>query len=61
MRSNVYSLFNVSAALRDKHDYRQDVARNGRYLRRLPDRTLVPAEDYEARLAEWQRRNADKP
>ena len=50
----VRSLFRVSSALRDKHDYRQDTAWTGDYLRRLPDRVLVPAADYERRLAEYR-------
>ena len=53
-RLGIKSLFRVSAGLRDKHDYRQDSAWTGQYLRRLPDRTLVPAADYERRLAEYR-------
>ncbi len=57
-RSTVKGAFRVTAALREKHDYRQDTAWDGRYLMRLPDRTLVPAVDYEKRLADYRRRLA---
>ncbi len=57
-RLHVQGPFRLSAGLRDKHDYRQDTAWNGAYLLRLPDRTLVPAADYERRLAEY-RQNAN--
>ncbi|MEM9402646.1 MAG: hypothetical protein AAGA44_09190 [Pseudomonadota bacterium] len=50
------SLFRVSAGLRDKHNYRQDSAWTGDYLMRLPDRTLVPAADYDRRLTEYRKR-----
>lgn len=35
------------------HNYHLDMAFTGAYLRRLPDRTLVPAEEYEQRLKEY--------
>ncbi len=55
-RLDLKGAFRVTTALREKHDYRQDTAWNGRYLMRLPNRSLVPAEDYETKLAEYRRR-----
>ena len=43
----------ISRARENWHNYHQDTAFNGTYLRRLPDRTLVPAEEYEERLKEY--------
>lgn len=60
MREFPKSLFRVTPGLRDNHNYRRDVAHDGRYLMRLPDRTLVPAEDYEKRLAEFLERQTDR-
>ncbi len=50
------SLFKLNAARSDWHNYRRDSAHDGRYLMRLPDRTLVLAQDYEKRLAEYTER-----
>ena len=58
-RLTVKSFFRITPALRRKHDYRQDTAFDGRYLMRLPDRTLVPADEYEERLAEYRLRHGD--
>ena len=55
-RLDLKGAFRVTPALREKHDYRRDSAWNGRYLLRLPDRTLVPADEYGARLAEYRQR-----
>src|SRR5690349_13041720 len=53
----------VTPELREKHDYRRDTAHNGRYLVRLPDRSLVCADEYEERLAEYgaRQRGAQEP
>ena len=43
----------INRARENWHNYHQDTAFDGTYLRRLPDRTLVPAEEYEERLKEY--------
>ena len=53
-RLSIKSLFKITPELREKHDYRRDASFEGNYLRRLPDRTLVPADEYEERLRAWQ-------
>ena len=45
--------FRLDAAYLHFHDHRLDNAFSGP-LRRLPDRTLVRAEEYEARLAGYE-------
>ena len=44
----------VNAARVDYHNYRLDTAFRGVYLRRLPDRTLVPSSEFEQRLREYE-------
>ncbi|MEM9302320.1 MAG: hypothetical protein AAGE01_09435 [Pseudomonadota bacterium] len=51
----------VNGALREKHDYRKDTAHDGRYLMRLPDRTLVYSDQYEEKLAEYEARARREP
>jgi hypothetical protein len=52
---------NLTAGVRNHHDYRQDNAHEGRYLRRLPDRTLVWSDEYEERLREYlETRTSDR-
>lgn len=46
----------INGAILRKHDYRQDTAFDGRRLVRLPDRTLVYADEYEERLREYEER-----
>ena len=41
------------------HNHRLDNTYNGRYIVRLPDRTLVYADEYEQRLAEYRQRQPD--
>ena len=53
-RLTIQGLFRITPALREKHDYRRDGSFDGRYLRRLPDRTLVPADEYDERLKSWK-------
>ncbi len=53
-RLSIRSLFKITPGLREKHDYRRDGSFAGRYLMRLPDRTLVPADEYEERMRAWQ-------
>lgn len=43
----------INRARESWHNYHHDTAFDGTYLRRLPDRTLVPAEEYEERLKEY--------
>lgn len=43
----------INRARETWHNYHLDTAFAGTYLRRLPDRTLVPAEEYEERLKEY--------
>ncbi len=43
----------INQARENWHNYHQDTAFDGTYLRRLPDRTLVPASEYEERLEEY--------
>jgi hypothetical protein len=43
----------ISRARENWHNYHQDTAFNGVYSGRLPDRTLVPAEEYAERLKEY--------
>lgn len=43
----------IDRARENWHNYQQDTSFDGTYLRRLPDRTLVPAEEYEERLKEY--------
>jgi hypothetical protein len=46
---------------RDHHNYWLDSAfraSGGRYLKRLPDRTLVYADEYEKRLREYEAQRA---
>lgn len=51
----------INRARENWHNYHQDTAFNGTYLRRLPDRTLVPAEEYEERLKEYlEKQKQDK-
>lgn len=50
----------INRARENWHNYRQDTAFDGTYLRRLPDRTLVPAEEYEKRLREYLKKEKEK-
>ena len=43
---------------RQYHNYWLDPTFRGRYIRRLPDRTLVYADEYEERLQEYEERRA---
>ena len=54
----VTSLFKITPGLREKHDYRRDASYDG-YMMRLPDRTLVPADEYEERLRAWRKEHPD--
>ena len=48
---------------RQHHNYWLDPtfrASGGRYIRRLPDRTLVYADEYEERLWEYEARRAEE-
>jgi hypothetical protein len=42
-------------ALAIDSNHRMDTAYNGRYIRRLPDHTLVYADEFEERLSQYQR------
>ena len=46
----------LNRPIREKHDYRRDTAFAGRRLVRLPDRSLIYAEEYEQRLRDYERR-----
>jgi len=48
-------LLHFTTGIRDKHDYRRDIAFDGRRLARLPDRTLIAADEYEQRCAKYER------
>ena len=52
--------FRITSDLRLYYNHRLDTAYDGRYFRRLPDRSLVYADEYEERLKEWQERIADQ-
>jgi hypothetical protein len=45
---------NLTPRIREKPPYHLDPAFDGHRLMRLPDRTLVLAEEYETRLAEFE-------
>ena len=49
-------MFKVTLAQAIFHNHRFDTAYDGRYVVRLPDLTLVYAQDYERRLTEYQAR-----
>jgi hypothetical protein len=49
-------VFKITLAQAIYHNHRLDSAYDGRYLVRLPDFTLVYAEDYARRLAEYNAR-----
>ena len=53
-RLSIRSLFKITPGLREKHDYRRDASFDGDYVMRLPDRTLVPASEYEVKLKAWR-------
>ncbi len=46
--------FTISAELILYHNHRLDPASKGRYLMRLPDRSLVWLEEYDQRLREYE-------
>jgi hypothetical protein len=46
--------FTISGSFIMFHNHRLDPASKGRYLMRLPDRTLVWLDDYEQRMREFQ-------
>ncbi len=52
--------FNSTRGVRDHHNYHRDPAFSGRYLRRLPDHTLVYADEYEASRKREGRAEADE-
>ncbi len=41
------------------HNHRLDNTYKGRYIVRLPDRTLVYADKYEKRVTEYRQRHGD--
>jgi hypothetical protein len=43
-------LLNLTRDVALAHNHRLDPTFNGRYIRRLPDRTLVYADEYDERL-----------
>ena len=45
---------NITRGVVDHHNYRLDSAHQGRYLRRLPDRSLVYADEYDEALAKLE-------
>ena len=53
-RPSINSLCKITSGLREKPDDRLDGSFAGRYLMRLPDRSLVPADEYEERLRKWR-------
>lgn len=59
-REELEKRLNITPGVRDKHNYHRDPAFGDgrRYLMRLPDRTLVPADEYEERLREYERQAA---
>ncbi len=59
-RISIKSLFRITPGLREKHDYRRDASYDGRYLKRLPDRTLVRADEYDAQRSAWQVANGEE-
>ncbi len=50
--------FTISAEFIMYHNHRLDPASKGRYLMRLPDRTLVCLDEYEQRLREYESKPA---
>ncbi len=59
-RLTIKSLFRITPGLREKHDYRRDASFAGGFMMRLPDRTLVPADEYDERLKAWQEQHGDQ-
>jgi hypothetical protein len=53
--------FTISGSFIMFHNHRLDPASKGRYLMRLPDRTLVWLDDYEQRLREFQPKPVSAP
>ena len=51
---SVNRCFNITRGVRDHHNDHRDPAFTGRYLRRLPDHSLVYAGEYEDRLKEYE-------
>ena len=48
------SFLNITAGVRDHHNYRLDKTYTGRYRMRLPNGQLVFADEYAERLAEYR-------
>lgn len=45
---------NITRGVVDHHNYRLDTAHHGRSVRRLPDRSLVYANEYDEALAKLE-------
>lgn len=50
--------FTISGSFIMFHNHRLDPASKGRYIIRLPDRTLVWSDEYEQRLRDFQSKPA---
>jgi hypothetical protein len=53
--------FTINAAFIMFHNHRLDPASKGRYIMRLPDRTLVWSDEYEQRLRDFQSKPVSAP
>ncbi len=51
---SVNQRFNITRGAHDHHNDHRDPAFTGRYLRRLPDHSMVYADEYEDRLKEYE-------
>ena len=55
MSDKILKQLGINNARIDYHNNRLDSAFDGTYLRRLPDRTLDPANEYEQWLEEYRK------